>query len=243
MQRFFAKGLEKIADPIFSHIVRWSNTSRIKTFFSDELKDQIGTYDAFEDVRQRLPLDINKRDNLARTQYLEMSIFMSNYLLSSQGDRMAMANSVEVRLPFLDPDVVDFMAKVSPKWKILGLNEKHILKKAFKKILPETITTRSKHPYRAPISQSLLRGDAAECTGEMLSEKCLKNAGIFDSSKTKRLLDKIKTTGTAGEMESMALVGILSTQMIHRQFVEEYPRENFLPDTIDLLVDRREGSN
>ena len=152
---------------------------------------------------------------------------------------MAMANSVEIRLPYLDPNVVDFMAQVPGKWKILGLNEKHILKKAFKGILPDTITTRSKHPYRAPIAQSLLRGKAAESTAEMLCGKSVRDAGLFDVGKTERLLGKIKSTGTAGEIESMALVGILSSQLIQHQFVEEYTGEDFLPKSIDLMVDRR----
>ncbi len=156
---------------------------------------------------------------------------------------MAMANSVEIRLPYLDPNIVDFMGQVPSKWKILGLNEKHLLKKVFKKILPETITTRSKHPYRAPITQSLLKGKAGEYTAEMLSEKSLENTGLFDTDKTKKLLAKIKNTGAANEMESMALVGILSSQLIHRQFVDEYTSENFLPDAIDLLVDRRNVTN
>lgn len=239
LQQFFAKGLDKFADPLFSHIIRWGNTSRIKTFFSQELKDEIGEYDTFEEIKQRLPDDYNKRDSLAKAQYLEMSIFMSNYLLSSQGDRMAMANSVEIRLPYLDINIVDFMAQVPPKWKILGLNEKHILKKAFKGILPDTITTRSKHPYRAPIAQSLLNGTAADYTDEMLSEKCLSNTGLFDVEKTGHLLNKIKRTGRAGEMESMALVGIVSSQLIHRQFIEDYPSEDFLPNSISLLEDKR----
>jgi asparagine synthase (glutamine-hydrolysing) len=239
LQRFFAKGLNKFNDPLFSHIIRWGNTSRIKAFFSDELKEEIGDYDVYDEVKRKLPEDYDNRDCLAKAQYLEMSIFMSNYLLSSQGDRMAMANSVEIRLPYLDPNVVDFMSQVPSKWKILGLNEKHILKKAFKKILPQTITTRSKHPYRAPITQSLLMGKATEYTSEMLSEKSLRNSGLFDPAKTKKLMTKIKSTGAANEVESMALVGILSSQLIHRQFVEDYPVKNYLPDSIDLLVDRR----
>ncbi|MBW8015657.1 MAG: asparagine synthase (glutamine-hydrolyzing) [Planctomycetes bacterium] len=239
LQHFFAKGLNKFNDPLFSHSIRWGNTSRIKTFFSHDLKKEIGSYDGFEEIKRRLPEDYDGRDYLAKAQYLEMSIFMSNYLLSSQGDRMAMANSVEIRLPYLDPNVVDFMGQVPSKWKILGLNEKHLLKKVFKKILPETITTRSKHPYRAPITQSLLRGKAGEYAAEMMSEKSLKKSGLFDTGKTEKLLAKIKSTGAANEMESMALVGILSSQLIHLQFVEEFPVDGFLPDSIDLLVDRR----
>ncbi|NJK85719.1 MAG: hypothetical protein HC906_06895 [Bacteroidales bacterium] len=54
---------------------------------------------------------------------------MSGYLLSSQGDRVAMANSVEGRYPFLDFRVIEFCSKLPLEYKIKGLNEKFILKK------------------------------------------------------------------------------------------------------------------
>ena len=56
--------------------------------------------------------------------YLEMAIFLSNYLLSSQGDRPAMAHSLEIRLPFLDYRVIEFASRLPANWKINGLNEK-----------------------------------------------------------------------------------------------------------------------
>lgn len=239
LERFFAKGLETIADPLFSHLIRWGNTSRIKMFLSKDAQNEIGDYDALEDAKAMLPDDYGKRDALAKAQYLEMSIFMSNYLLSSQGDRMAMANSVEIRLPYLDPNVVDFMAKVPGRWKILGLNEKHILKKAFKGLLPETITTRSKHPYRAPISQSLLRGKAADYAGEMLCEENINDVGLFDADKTNRLLAKIKHNGMASEMENMALMGILSTQLIHRRFIKDFSTDGAMPEKVNMIIDKR----
>ena len=131
LQSFFARGLDRTDDPIFSHFVRWENTSRIKALFSQELNEAIGQYDGYEEVRQSLPESYEQADDFSKAQYLEMAIFLSNYLLSSQGDRVAMANSIEIRLPFLDTRIVDFMARVPSKWKLLGLNEKHILKKSF----------------------------------------------------------------------------------------------------------------
>lgn len=239
LQNFFARGLDQTDDPLFSHMIRWDNTSRIKTFFSDDLKNQLGSINACQQLKESLPADYCSRDHLAKAQYLEMTIFMTGYLLSSQGDRVAMANSIEIRLPYLDPRILDFMAQVPPKWKILGLNEKHILKKSFKNILPENITARSKHPYRAPIARSLLQGQPAQYTREMLSEKSIKQIGLFDPKKVQKLLTKIETNGDAAEIESMALVGMLSSQTIHNKFVENFSTANSLPDSIDLLIDQR----
>ena len=239
MQSFFARGLDKVDDPIFSHLIRWANTGKIKIFFSDELKDAIGGYNGYEQVRESLPGNYKKWDYLSKAQYLETAVFLSNYLLSSQSDRVAMAHSVEIRLPYLDPHVMDFMAHVPAKWKILGLNEKHILKKAFQNILPEEIANRPKHPYRAPIKQSLLNGKVAQYTQEMLSETSLKKAGLFDISKVTKLLQKLRTLDSPGEIDSMALVGILSSQLIYQQFVENFSTKADSAAPVNLIVDRR----
>jgi asparagine synthase (glutamine-hydrolysing) len=239
LQSFFAKGLDKIDDPIFSHFIRWDNTSRIKTFFSQDLNEAIGQYDGYEQVRQSLPENFEQADDFSRAQYLEMTIFLSNYLLSSQGDRVAMAHSVEIRLPFLDPHVMDFMARVPSKWKILGLNEKHILKRSFEGILPKEITSRPKNPYRAPIKQSLLNEKTVEYTKEALSERSLKETGLFDAGKVTKLLRKVKEIESPGEIDSMALVGVLSSQLIHRQFIQDFPARPDNSVSPTLIVDRR----
>ncbi len=239
LQSFFAQGLGKADDPIFSHLIRWGNTSKIKTFFSDKLRDAIGEYDGYEQVRENLPADYQKWDYLSRTQYLEMAIFLSNYLLSSQGDRVAMAHSVEIRLPYLDPRVMEFMGRVPAKWKIMGLNEKHILKKTFKNILPKEVVNRPKHPYRAPIKQSLLNGKTAQYTQELLSEISLKKTGLFDSNKVTKLLQKVRAMDSPGEVDSMALVGILSSQLIYHQFVENFSIKTDSLTPGNLIVDKR----
>jgi asparagine synthase (glutamine-hydrolysing) len=242
LQSFYAKGLNKVNDPIFSHLVRWGNTSRIKTFFSRRLIEEIGKYDGPEQVRQSLPAGYEKWDYLSKAQYLEMSIFLSNYLLSSQGDKVAMAHSLEIRLPFLDYRVIDFMGKVPAKWKILGLNEKHILKESFRGILPESIIKRPKNPYRAPIKKSLINEKTSEYAQEALSEKSLNSTGLFDAGKVTKLLRKVRAADHLSEIDSMALVGILSSQLIHSQFIEEFPDKSECSVSADLVVDRRSAA-
>jgi asparagine synthase (glutamine-hydrolysing) len=239
LQSFFTKGLDKIDDPLFSHFIRWESTSRIKTFFSKELAGAIGLYDGYQQVRESLPEAYKKADDLSQAQYLEMAIFLSNYLLSSQGDRVAMAHSVEIRLPFLDFRVIDFMARMPSKWKIMGMNEKHILKKSFEGILPKEIIFRPKHPYRAPIKQSLLNDKTAEYTKEALSARSLGGAGLFDAGKVTKLLRKAQTVGDLSEIDSMALIGILSSQIIHQKFIQDFPSRPDNSVSPDLVVDRR----
>ncbi|MHC4521194.1 MAG: asparagine synthase-related protein, partial [Planctomycetota bacterium] len=178
-------------------------------------------------------------DTVGKAQYLEMMIFLSNYLLSSQGDRVAMAHSVEIRLPFLDYRLIDLMARVPSKWKILGMNEKHILKKVFGSTVPDDIRTRRKQPYRAPIAPTLLGGQPRGLTLEMLSPKAIATAGLFDAAKVERLVRKMQTVEHAGEIDNMALAGVLSAQMIHQQFVTDFAARSFPEVTAKLFVDRR----
>ncbi|MGW8321568.1 MAG: asparagine synthase-related protein, partial [Thermodesulfobacteriota bacterium] len=173
-----------------------------------------------------------------RAQYLEMAIFMTNYLLSSQGDRVAMAHGVEIRMPFLDYRVVEFMGRVSPGFKIVGLKEKQILKKVFEGVLPESIIRRPKHPYRAPIQASLMDGKGGPLT-EMVSDHSLKEAGLFDGDKVAILLKKMRTVTHAGEVDEMALAGIISTQVLFRKFIRGISIDPATPFPLTLMVDRR----
>ena len=95
-----------------------------------------------------LPSEFERWSPLARAQYLEATIFLPEYLLSSQGDRMAMAHSVEGRFPFLDHRVVEFCNRLAVRLKLCGLNEKYVLKRALNDLLPENVSNRPKRPYR-----------------------------------------------------------------------------------------------
>jgi asparagine synthase (glutamine-hydrolysing) len=235
---FFAQGRDRLDDRLFSHLLRWENTSRIKTFFSRELREAIGEADPYGRVLQNLPAGYDKLDTVGKAQYLEMMIFLSNYLLSSQGDRMAMAHSVEIRLPFLDYRLIDLMARVPSKWKILGLNEKHLLKKVLRSHVPEEIRTRRKQPYRAPIAPTLLGDGTSDLALELLSPRAVARAGLFDSAKVERLVKKMQRLDHPGETDNMALAGVLSTQILHQRFVTDFPAS--VPEVKPrLLVDKR----
>jgi len=239
LQPFFGKGLDRSWDPVFSHIIRWDNTSRIKTFFSAEMKAAIGAGDPYEPVRESLSERFHLLGPVGKAQYLEMMIFLSNYLLSSQGDRVAMAHSVEIRLPFLDYRMIDLMARVPSRWKILGLNEKYVLKKVLQPFLPDEIVARRKRPYRAPIVNCLLAGASGEFTRELLTSRAVQRATMFDAGKVGRLLAKLQAAENRNEIDGMALAGILSSQIIHQQFVEDFTPRSHSMIRPDSIIDRR----
>jgi asparagine synthase (glutamine-hydrolysing) len=218
-QSFFKKGLHDIDNPFYSHSIRWHNTAQIKSFFHEDLRRQFSNDAVIEEVKSYIDKDILKWHPLCRAQYLETVLFMSGYLLSSQGDRMMLGNSVEGRFPFLDYRVIDFASSIPPVYKIFGLNEKFILKKAFEKILPKSVVHRPKQPYRAPISQCFLKGDNS--ASAMLSDENIKKCGLFDSANVGRFITKLRNQNQPpAERDDMSLVGIVSTQILHAQYVE-----------------------
>jgi asparagine synthase (glutamine-hydrolysing) len=240
-RQFMAHGPADVWEPFFSHLVRWKNTARIKQFFSKDLRATLGGYSATEELARTLPADFENRDTLSRAQYLEDKLFLSNYLLTSQGDRMAMANSVEIRPPYLDFRIIDFMSRVSPTWKILGLDEKHILKKAFKDVLPPSITGRAKHPYRAPIQKAFVGRLQSDGFRDALSEQKIREAGVFDPAKVSRLFRKLDSGESTSETEGMALSGIISTQLLAEEFVKGRPDAAGKDMKWDVYVDKRAG--
>jgi asparagine synthase (glutamine-hydrolysing) len=221
---FFGRDLEDTQNPFYSHLIRWRNSSRNKQYFSREVQSRIGAYDGLDDLARHLPGDYFRWDVFSKAQYLESFLFMSNYLLSSQGDRMAMAHSVEIRLPFLDHRLWEFMGQVPPRRKMPGLEEKYLLKRCFRKDLPESILKRNKHPYRAPNRQSLLHPSIAERTSELLSESSVRRAGLFHPERVQKMLQKITRASQLNEVDDMALVGIVTAQMLHRGMVENFTK-------------------
>lgn len=219
---FFKKGLSRVGSHVYSHLIRWENTAQIKTFFADGLLAQSGTVEGFVDrYMATLPEDYMRWDPLSRAQYTEIAIFLSNYLLSSQGDRVAMGHSVEGRFPFLDYRVVEFACSLPPMHRLNVLKDKYILRKAANGLIPPELALRPKQPYRAPISRCFMGKQAPHYVEELLSPESLRKAGYFDSGKVIRLVDKCRKQDGAllSERENMAVIGIISTQLLDHLFI------------------------
>jgi asparagine synthase (glutamine-hydrolysing) len=232
LENFFRKGLSRVDSPGYSHLVRWENTSQLKHFFSLAMQDAIKPQRNFlERFTASLPVDFMGWDPLSRAQHTEISIFLSNYLLSSQGDRMAMAHAIEGRYPFLDHRVVQFACSLPARFRLHGLKDKFILRKAAANIIPRELAQRPKQPYRAPISHCFLGNRQHDYVNDLLSEQALQRTGVFDSSKVAGLVEKCRKHqgNLLSERENMALVGILSTQLLDHFFCANCPK----PQPID----------
>jgi asparagine synthase (glutamine-hydrolysing) len=225
LEEFFKQGLAETDSPAYSHLVRWQNTAKLHSFFAPEVAEGGGAADFIARFAAGLPAGFISWHPLCRAQYTEIRVFLTNYLLCSQGDRMAMANAVEGRYPFLDVRVMEFAARTPPRFKLNGLTEKFILKQLARNHVPQELVDRPKQPYRAPIGGSFFNARTPEYVSALLSEAAVKKAGYFDPLKVERLTAKCRAKAgqLLSERENMALAGILSTQLLHRQFIEEFP--------------------
>ena len=219
LKMFFGNKLLETTIPYYSHLLRWNNSSRICNYFQPDLKSELKGFDPFILLDRIIGPSFHFLSDLAKAQSLESSVFMSGYLLSSQGDRMGMANSVEGRYPFLDHRLIEFAANLPDHMKLNCLNEKFILKKAMKDRIPESILQRQKQPYRAPISGSFFGKYSPVFVNELLSDKLLKSYGYFDSVMVLRLKNKAMNGEVLSEIENMSIAAILSTQLIHYFFI------------------------
>jgi len=219
---FFHINVDHQQQPCFSHIPRWQLTAKLKTFFSDATRAEIAEDSGFSKVRDRLPQRYSSWDSFCQAQYLEAKYLLPGYILSSQGDRMAMAHSVEGRFPFLDHRVVEFASRLPVSLKMKVLNEKYLLKRCAAGLIPPSVAKRQKQPYRAPEACSFLQPAAHDYMQELLSPEQIRRDGVFDGPAVAMLLEKFRKGAAIGIKDNMGLVGIVSTQLLLHQFINHF---------------------
>ena len=223
---FFRVRPEELSHPFFSHLPRWELTSQLKRLFSRGFQASLEGADALADALSMLPDEYARWDPFCQAQYLETAILLPGYILSSQGDRVSLAHSVEGRFPFLDHRLVEFAAKIPPRLKMKALREKYILKRAAGHLIPQEITRRTKQPYRAPDAKSFFDPQAnsarQDYVEDLLSPERIRADGIFHPEAVERLVQKARQGRTIGIKDNMALVGVLSTQLVVEQFIRNF---------------------
>lgn len=237
LKAFFGAGMMDVDEPHYSHIPTWSNTAKTKKFFADEVKATLNGYDAIAAFKATLPVDFHRWHYLSRAQYIDMKMLLAGYLLASQGDRQAMAHSVEGRFPFLDHRVIELAAAMPPTVKLQAMREKSVLKKAFADIVPLGIRERPKQAYRAPNIESFFaNGQPLDYVAEVLSPARLKDAGCFNPAFVGKLVQKFQQKGKVmGEVDNMAMVGILSLQLVYHHFIASRPSLSDGPSTSEQI--------
>lgn len=227
LRAFFHVNEADLASPFFSHLPRWRLTQQLKGMFSADVRATLGDHDPLEELRARLPRSFAQWDPFAQAQYLESTTLLPGYILSSQGDRMAMGRSIEGRYPFLDVRVMEFAARLHPDVKMKVLDEKHVLKRAAGSLIPDAVRNRPKQPYRAPESQSFFASASAPggararqaYISDLLSRDALASSGLFDVDAACAVVEKARRGAAVSARDNMAFVFVLSTQLLRDRFL------------------------
>lgn len=224
-RQFFGRELARAGEPGFAHGTRWHTTGALKRLLSPALRERVAGRDVVAELLATLPPEFARWAPLAQDQFLEVKTLLGGYLLSSQGDRMLMANSVEGRFPFLDPRVVELANSLPASYKLRVLDEKHVLKRAAEGLVPPAIVRRPKQPYRAPDALSFVGDDAPAWVGAAASAEAASAAGVFDPAAVERLWAKCRRAqgDQLSNADNMALVGVLSTHLLYEQLVRRAP--------------------
>jgi len=182
--------------------------------YSDNLRDLTRGLDAyaahrhyFERVREAAPLN--------RLLYVDLKTFLPCLNLITT-DKTSMAANLEVRVPFLNREMIEFAARMPPELKLHGFKRKYILKRALEKVLPRDVVWRKKAGFGAPI-RSWLRGPLRALVAELLSEEVVTKRGLFRPEEVKRLID-LNLSGR--EDLNLQVFQLLNLELWQRQFID-----------------------
>ncbi len=168
-------------------------TNEKKLLYSKQLRN---SFEEFNCLNYRIinKDSIKNLDVVNKRSYIDYKLRLPEHLLADHGDRMAMANSVECRYPFLDKELVEFAANIPVDLKLRNFNEKYILKQVAKKYIPNEIVKRKKFAFVAPGSVNLLKQNS-EYLEYILSYDMWKKNGYLDPDMVEGLKKKYLVDG------------------------------------------------
>ena len=169
----------------FHSVSRMSDEQR-HTLFSPALRSELGGYNAVEVLRghaARAPTD----HPLSLVQYLDLKTFLVSIL--HKVDRASMAHALEVRVPLLDHQLVEWMSGLRPEWKLAGGDGKHLFKQALKPYLPDDVMYRPKQGFSIPLAQ-WFRGPLREKYQREVLGESMTDSGLFNNDYLSQLLQQ-----------------------------------------------------
>jgi asparagine synthase (glutamine-hydrolysing) len=193
------------------------------TYFTDEMKHRLYSdewraithdYDAYAMHRGYFASVANVAP-LNRLLYVDLKTFLPCLNLMTT-DKMSMAANLEVRVPFLNREMIDMAARMPPRLKLRGLKRKYILKRALEGVLSKDVVWRRKAGFGAPI-RSWLRGPLRPLIADLLSEDVVKRRGLFRPQEVKRVLD---ANFSGREDYNLQIFQLLGLELWHRTFID-----------------------
>lgn len=179
------KPTERLAD-----FFCWTPLDRAKDLFSEDIKQKIGKYNPTHILLDALDNIPKETHALNRMLYWDLKYFLTDHNLNYT-DKLSMAVGVEVRVPFLDLELLEFSTTLPLHLKMKGTTTKYLLKKVAERYLPHDVIYRPKTGFAAPARQ-WITNDLKEMVNETLSAASLKKQGIFNPITVKQLIEDNK---------------------------------------------------
>jgi len=192
-------------------------------FFTPEFREQIAEWSPWDDLE--LSPDMKRWHPFNRQMYLGARIMLPGHLLSSKGDRVAMNSSVETRYAFLDEDVIGYVSKLHPRWKLRGvMKDKFIERKVAQKWLPSEVAWRRKRMFRAPMdawNPQAAPAAANSWIAQVLSAESIAKAGYFRHDAVVAAQARIASMkpGLARTGLEMGVTAVTATQLWHHLYL------------------------
>tara|TARA_Y100000389_G_C17463542_1_gene523616 strand:- start:639 stop:2537 length:1899 start_codon:yes stop_codon:yes gene_type:complete len=206
-------------DIYFSHLARWSQFDQISKYFKLKKNSKRDLMLKLGKVLKKK--EFKKIDDDKKCQLIEFNTLLSNYLLSSQGDRMSMANSIEGRYPFLDHNFINYFSKIRSSNKAPNNSSKKLLRDSFKNKIPAEIQKRPKTAYQAPEAKAFLDTNyLSDPAKEFL--KNFKKLKYFNNKNVENLVKKIThpySSKRLGFRENMGFIMCLSVYFLHKSII------------------------
>jgi asparagine synthase (glutamine-hydrolysing) len=189
-------------------------------FYSESMGETLARTNPWTELG--FPVERARRwDPLHRGVWIAARVLLAGHLLQAKGDRVAMHSSVEVRYPFLDEDVFDFLAKLHPRWRLRGFRDKHLLRLLAERWVPKSVARRHKVIFRAPLDSFHMEPEPP-FVAQLLSEGSLRKTGYFDSAAVARWRSNFRKM-RAGSLPrlsvEMGLMAVVATQLWHHLFM------------------------
>jgi asparagine synthase (glutamine-hydrolysing) len=202
-------------------------------FYSPEMREVMATGNPWLELG--FPVErARKWHPMHRGIWIAARVLLAGHLLQAKGDRVAMHSSVEVRPPFLDEDVFDFLAKLHPRWKLRGLRDKHLLRLLAERWIPKEIAQRNKVIFRAPLDSFHMEPEPP-FVAQLMSEESLRRTGYFDVAEVSRWRRDFRNMkqGFPRLSVEMGLMAVVATQLWHHLFMggglADLPEWNGIP--------------
>ena len=195
---------------------KWTSDVTLQSLYSPDMKDFMMhsiTNFPMSDFIPKLSSDITRLDQMLA---IEQRFFLADHNLNYT-DKMSMASGLEVRVPFLDQDLIEFAAHIPNKYKQRGREGKWVLKKAMESYLPKDIIYRPQSGFGVPLRR-WLKEDLRELLGDLLSVDSLNKRGLFSAQSVQKLI----SDNDNGKIDaSYTLLSLLCIEIWCRAYIDK----------------------